>query len=471
MANYQNFLHYLKQHQIYFVDFRFTDLHGVWHHITYPVSMINEELLNGGIFFDGSSIQYWCAINQSDMLLIPDISPNLDNIAIDPFADVATVIVTCDVFDPLNLLPYKKDPRYIAKQAEKYLQQTGIADTAYFGPEVEFFIFDSVHFQSNAEHCFYNVKSDEFTNNNGAMTDNNHGCRPKAKGGYFPVTPLDSMHNIRSKMLIDMQAMGLEVEKHHHEVAPAQHEIGIKYRSLLHSADAIQTYKYVVRNAARSYGKTASFMAKPLFADNGSGMHVHQSLWLNGNSLFAGMEYANLSEIALYYIGGILKHAKSLNAFTNPTTNSYKRLVPGFEAPVICAYSMRNRSAACRIPVENSPSAKRVEIRFPDPTANPYLAFAAMLMAGIDGIQNKIHPGESHNEDLFEDKEIAKTLPSVAGSLREALVALEQDNSYLLVGEVFSKELLTSYLEMKWKEVTAIEQFPHPLEFSYYYNN
>lgn len=470
----QAFFDFLKHHQIEFVDFRFTDIRGTWHHMTYPVNAVDDTLCGHGILFDGSSIAGWCAINESDMLLKPDFGADLCNVRLDPFSSYPTAIVVCDVHHPQSGKPYDKDPRQVAKNCIAYLQSTKIADQAFFGPEAEFFIFDGVAFQANPEKTSYEIRSDEFPSQNGAALgqgfSQNHGYRPSHKGGYFPVQPVDSAQDIRSEMLLKLAEMGLKAEKHHHEVAPAQHELGIVYNTLVKIADEMQIYKYVVRNVAHLYGKTATFMPKPVFGDNGSGMHVHQSLWKGSEALFGGDKYAGLSDTALFYIGGILKHAKSLNAFTNPTTNSYKRLVPGYEAPVICAYSAQNRSAACRIPTVNSPKAKRVEVRFPDATANPYLAFSAMLLAGIDGIQNRIHPGDAQDIDLFEEKDIAKNLPTVSGSLCESLKALENDHEYLTKGNVFSKALIESHLQMKWKEVYRLAHHPHPLEFDMYYN-
>jgi len=469
----QSFFDFLKHHQIEFVDFRFTDLRGTWHHTTYPTSMMDSGICEEGLLFDGSSIPGWCAINQSDMLLMPDFGTDLANVRLDPFASHPTAIVICDVHHPLSGKAYNKDPRHVAKKCLDYLKKSGVATQAFFGPEAEFFVLDGVSFSSHPEHTFYQLYSDEFARRNGVVSTDtlqNHGNRPQTKGGYFPVSPLDSMHDIRAEMLLKMMEMGVKVEKHHHEVAPAQHELGINYNNLLRTADELQIYKYVVKNVARLYGKTATFMAKPLFNDNGSGMHVHQSLWMESQPLFNGNDYAGLSELALFYIGGILKHAKSLNAFTNPTTNSYKRLVPGYEAPVICAYSAQNRSAACRIPMVKSPKAKRVEVRFPDPTANGYLAFSAMLLAGLDGIKNRIHPGEAQDIDLFESKSVAQKLPRVSSSLCEALTALESDHDYLTKPGVFSKDLIETYLEMKWQECDKLAKHPHPIEFDLYYN-
>lgn len=469
----QAFFDFLKHHQIEFVDFRFTDLRGTWHHITYPVTAVDENLLVEGLLFDGSSIAGWCKVNESDMLLKPDFEGELSSVHLDPFASYPTVIVFCDIYHPITAEPYLKDPRQIAKKCIAHLQSTGIADEAMFGPEPEFFMFDGVAFSNNAEKSFYELYSDEFSSQNARNIQGckqNHGYRPGPKGGYLPTQPVDSAQDIRSEMLLKMVEMGLNVEKHHHEVAPAQHELGIAYNTLLKIADETQIYKYVVRNVANLYGKTATFMPKPLFGDNGSGMHVHQSLWKKDKPLFAGDSYAGLSEIALFYIGGILKHAKSLNAFTNPTTNSYKRLVPGYEAPVICTYSAQNRSAACRIPISHNPKAKRVEVRFPDGTANPYLAFSAMVLAGIDGIKNRIHPGEAQNIDLFAQTRKTKDLPTMSSSLNEALHALENDHDYLTTSGVFSKELIQSHLELKYEECQKLANHPHPVEFDLYYN-
>ena len=447
-----------------FVDFRFTDLHGTWHHITFPVSEVDDQMIKDGIPFDGSSIPGWKAIHESDMLLIPDVSKIIQ----DPFSSMATAIIVCDVADPLTREAYSRDPRSIARKAEAYLKSTAIADTAYFGPEAEFFIFDSVQFQSNPDACGFHLFSDELPYAN--HKEPNHGYRSPPKGGYMPCGPMDSLSDMRSEMVQTMTDMGLSMEKHHHEVATAQHELGFKFNTMANVADDLQIYKYVIKSVAHAYGKTATFMPKPLFADNGSGMHVHQSLWKKGEPLFAGNGYAGLSDEALYYIGGILKHAKALNAFTNPSTNSYKRLVPGYEAPVICAYSARNRSAACRIPTSFNPKGKRVEVRFPDPTSNGYLAFASMLMAGLDGIKHKIHPGEAADQNLFEDTEYSRSFPTVCGSLRDALTSLEKDHEFLLQGHVFTKEMIDAYLGLKWEEVHAFEQMPHPIEYTMYYN-
>lgn len=459
-------LAHISEHSIKFVDFRFTDICGIWHHMTFPVSHVDKNLLAEGIYIDGSSIVGWRAIHESDMIMKPDLS----RFTMDPFSTQKTLIIHCCVYDPQTNSPYDRDPRSIAGRAETYLANSGIATTAYFGPEAEFFIFDGVRFGVESTQSFYEIVADEFNSVNGHdMGEDSHGHRCLPKHAYFPVSPLDSLHDMRSEMCTTMAEMGLVVERHHHEVAPAQHEIGFQFSTLVHTADNTQIFKYVVKNIAHSYGKTATFMPKPIFGDNGSGMHVHQSLWKNDAPLFAGNLYNGLSEMALYYIGGIMKHAKVLNAFTNPTTNSYKRLVPGYEAPVILAYSARNRSAACRIPFSVGPKSKRIEIRFPDPLANPYLAFSAMLMAGLDGIRNKIHPGDPADQDLFEDKAAASKHPTVAGSLREALEALEQDHAFLLEGDVFTKDFLDAYARIKWEEVHAYEMTPHPIEFKKYY--
>lgn len=450
------------QHAEY-IDFRFTDLFGGWHHITFPQSALSESLLEEGIAFDGSSFPGWQPIHQSDMLLKPEVA---DHYPLDPFYEAPTIIVNCSVHH-IDGTPYSRDPRSIAKRAQDYITSVG-ADTAFFGPEAEFFMFDEVKFHVSPTHSEYKLTSNEAPS---AHIQGGMGHRYRHKGGYVPCGVIDESHDIRTMMLKTLEAVGIEVEKHHHEVAPSQHELGIKYNTLVTCADYMQMYKYIVRGVASKHGKTATFMPKPVYGDNGSGMHVHQSLWANNKPLFAGSEYAGLSQTALWYIGGILKHAKSLNAFTNPTTNSYKRLVPGFEAPVICAYSAYNRSTSCRIPISgDNPAAKRIEARFPDPTANPYLAFSAMLMAGLDGIKNKIDPGQAQDHDLFEDKERARSIPRMCISLREALEALQQNHAYLLTGDVFTTDLIETYINLKWEEVNAYEQHPHPIEFLYSYS-
>ncbi|WP_032113753.1 type I glutamate--ammonia ligase [Candidatus Paracaedibacter symbiosus] len=467
MTEQTKFLNFLKTEQVDFVDFRFSDMLGQWHHMSFPQNAVTEDVLDEGIYFDGSSIAGWRAIHESDMVMKPDLS----KYTLDPFSAQKTAIVICDIYDPQSGNVYERDPRGIARKAEEHIKKSGMATTAFFGPEAEFFIFDNVRFGLQKLSSFYEIEADEFpSTNRRALEVSAHGHRPQPKGGYMPVGPLDSLHDLRAEMVTTMAEMGLEMEKHHHEVAPAQHELGFKFGTLLETADHLQIYKYVVRNVAHTYGKTATFMPKPIFGDNGSGMHVHQSLWHNNTPLFAGNGYSGLSETALYYIGGILKHAKALNAFTNPTTNSYKRLVPGYEAPVILAYSAQNRSAACRIPSAKGEKAKRVEVRFPDPLANPYLGFSAMLMAGLDGIRNKIHPGEPVDHNLFEEVEIARTLPTVCGSLGEALKALQEDYQFLLEGDVFTKDFINTYLTYKWEEVHTYNMAPHPIEFQKLYS-
>jgi glutamine synthetase len=467
MKNYKELMAFVKEHDVKFIDFRFTDLYGLWHHISFPVKAVTENLLEEGIYFDGSSIAGWRAVHESDMILKADFNC----VMLDPFSSQTTAVVVCDVYDPVTNTPYDRDPRSIAKRAESYLKSTGIADKAYFGPEAEFFVFDGIRFDVSGSGSFYEISADEFPESSGKpIEEGNHGHRPLAKGGYFPVSPLDSLSDLRAEMVTVMEEMGVAIEKHHHEVAPGQHEIGFEFGTMVSTADALQIYKYVVKNVAHSYGKTATFMPKPIYGDNGSGMHVHQSLWKGNTPLFAGSAYSGLSQEALYYIGGILKHAKALNAFTNPTTNSYKRLIPGFEAPVILAYSARNRSAACRIPLSHGEKSKRVEVRFPDPTANGYLAFAAMMMAGLDGIQNKIHPGEAMEHNLFEEVEIARRLPTVSGSLRQALESLQENHAFLTAGGVFSEDFLQAFCALKWSEVHAFEHSPHPIEFKLYYS-
>ena len=418
--------------------------------------------------FDGSSIAGWKNINESDMILMPDP----ETAVIDPFTAQPQMILFCDVIEPSDGKPYELDPRSTGKKAEDYLKSSGIGEKCFFGPEAEFFVFDDVKWATNQEYTFFSIDSEEGAYNTGAeMEGGNMGHRPKDKGGYFPVPPVDSATDIRAEMVSTMIEMGLDMEKHHHEVAPSQHELGFKFGSLIESADNLQKYKYCVHMVAQAYGKTATFMPKPVYNDNGSGMHVHQSIWSNGKPLFAGNQYADLSENALFYIGGIIKHAKSLNAFTNPSTNSYKRLIPGYEAPVLLAFSSRNRSASCRIPHVNSPNGKRVEVRFPDATANPYLAFSAMLMAGLDGIQNKIHPGDAMDKDLYDlpAEELAQ-IPTVCASLREALESLSADRAYLTQGNVFTDDQIDAYIELKMEEVIALEHTPHPVEFQMYYS-
>lgn len=461
-------LELIKEHDVKYVDFRFTDPKGKWQHTAQHVSTVDEGLLTEGIMFDGSSIAGWKSIDQSDMILMPDCSTAV----MDPFAAQAQLIITCDVIEPATGQLYDRDPRSIAKRAEKYVVESGVGDTAFFGPEAEFFVFDDVKFAVGMNKGYYELSSEDGAESSAKdFSEGNLGHRPGVKGGYFPVPPVDAHVDMRAEMLTVMGEMGLPIEKHHHEVAASQHELGCKFGTMVQSADWMQIYKYVVHNVAASYGKTATFMPKPIYGDNGSGMHVHQSIWKAGKPLFAGSGYADLSDMALYYIGGIIKHAKALNAFTNPLTNSYKRLIPGFEAPVLLAYSARNRSASCRIPYATSPKAKRVEIRFPDPGANPYLAFAAMLMAGLDGIANKIHPGEAMDKNLYDlPPEELKQVPTVCGSLREALDNLKADHDFLLKGDVFSKEFVEAYIELKFEEVYKFEHTPHPIEFQMYYS-
>jgi glutamine synthetase len=468
MTDATSVLEMLKEKDVQYVDFRFTDPRGKWQHTAQHITTINEDTFSDGIMFDGSSIAGWKVINESDMILLPDPATAV----MDPFSAQPTLILFCDVLEPSTGQGYTRDPRTIAKRAEAYLNSAGIGDTAYFGPEAEFFIFDDVRYDVSMNNTFYAIDSSEGPYVSGAVFEvGNLGHRPQIKGGYFPVPPVDSMSDIRSEMLSVMAQMGVEVEKHHHEVAPSQNELGIKFSTLLRCADNMQIYKYAVQMVAHTYGKTATFMPKPVIDDNGSGMHTHQSIWKDGKNLFAGSGYADLSDTALHYIGGIIKHAKALNAFTNPTTNSYKRLIPGFEAPVLLAYSSRNRSASCRIPYVSSPNGKRVEVRFPDPTANPYLAFAAMLMAGLDGIENRIDPGDAMDKNLYDlPPEELQGVPTVCGSLREALGVLDEDRDFLKRGDVIDDDAIDGYLELKWEEVFAFEHTPHPIEFQLYYS-
>src|SRR6185503_4380423 len=421
-----------------------------------------------GFMFDGSSIAGWKAINESDMILKPD----LDAAYVDPFSATPMLVLFCNVVEPSTGELYGRDPRSTATRAEAYLKQTGIGDTVFVGPEAEFFMFDDVRFEDTYNASCFRIDDIELPTNTGRDYEGgNLAHRPRAKGGYFPVAPVDSAMDIRGEMVSTMLEMGLPMDKHHHEVAASQHELGLTYGGLVETADRMQIYKYVVHMVAHSYGKTATFMPKPMYGDNGSGMHVHQSIWKGGKPLFAGSGYADLSDTCLYYIGGIIKHAKALNAFTNPLTNSYKRLVPGYEAPVLLAYSSRNRSASCRIPYVASPNGKRVEVRFPDPGANPYLAYAALLMAGLDGIENKIHPGDPMDKDLYAlPPEELKEVPTVCGPLRDALSYLDRHRAFLKKGGVFSDDFIDSYIELKMGEVYAFEHTPHPIEFKMYYS-
>ncbi len=461
-------LKFVEEQDVQFIDFNFTDLRGKWQHTAQHVSTFDKDIITEGVAFDASSVAGWRDINESDMLLKPDIS----RVTYDPFAAQKTIKIFCDIHAPHSKTPYNRDPRAVAKAAQAYLKKSGLGDAAYFGPELEFFVFDDVKVNTLGHHVSYQLDGEEGSYNSGRdYPTGNMGHRPGAKGGYLPESPVDTLSDIRAEMLTVLESMGVSVEKHHHEVAPNQCELGIKFASLLDSADNVQLYKHAVHNVAHSYGKTATFMPKPINDDNGSGMHVHQSIWKSGKPLFAGKGYADLSEDALYYIGGILKHARALNAFTNPSTNSYKRLVPGYEAPVLLAYSAGNRSAACRIPHTGAPKARRIEIRFPDPSANPYLAFSAMLMAGLDGISNKIHPGEAMEQDLYTlSAQDAQQIPNVCASLRQALDALKSNHDFLLKGDVFSKDLIDGFIELKETEIQRYEMTTHPVEVDMYYS-
>jgi glutamine synthetase len=459
----------IKEKEVKFVDFRFTDTKGKEQHVTVPARVVDEDLFEEGKMFDGSSISGWKGINESDMILMPDAA----SAVIDLFSEDVTINLRCDVVEPSTMQGYDRCPRSLAQRAEAYLKSTGIADEAYFGPENEFFVFDDVRWDDTMNGAFYSVDSKEGAwNTSRSYEDMNTGHRPTVKGGYFPVPPVDSLHDIRSAMCLALEEMGLEVEVHHHEVATAgQCEIGVKFSTLVRKADEVQVLKYVVHNVAHSFGKTATFMPKPLVNDNGNGMHVHQSLFKGGKNLFSGDGYGGLSDTALYYIGGIVKHARALNAFTNPSTNSYKRLVPGFEAPTILAYSARNRSASIRIPYMANPKGRRIEVRFPDSMANPYLAFAAMMMAGLDGIQNKIHPGDAMDKDLYDlPPEEEKNLDHVAFSLEEALLAASADRTFLKAGDVFTDDLIDAYIDLKMQNVTRLRMTTHPVEFDMYYS-
>ncbi|ANC87220.1 MAG: type I glutamate--ammonia ligase [Sphingomonas aquatilis] len=468
MATANDILNKIKDEEIEWVDLRFTDPKGKWQHLTMVASVMGEDEFTDGLMFDGSSIEGWKAINESDMVLKPD----LDAIYTDPFSATPMLIVFCDVVEPSTGELYARDPRSTAKRAEAYLKTTGVGDTVYVGPEAEFFMFDNVQFDTNYAESYFKIDDIELPTNTGREYEGgNLGHRPRAKGGYFPVAPVDSAVDIRGEMVSTMLEMGLPCDKHHHEVAAAQHELGLTFGTLTQTADRMQIYKYVVHQVAHAYGKSATFMPKPIKEDNGSGMHTHFSIWSGKTPLFAGEGYAGLSEMCLYFIGGIIKHAKAVNAFTNPTTNSYKRLVPGYEAPVLLAYSARNRSASCRIPYGTGPKAKRVEVRFPDAMANPYLAYAALMMAGMDGIQNKIHPGEAMDKNLYDlpPAELAQ-VPTVCGSLREALDSLAADHDFLLKGDVFSKDQIEAYIEIKRGEVARWEMTPSPVEYDMYYS-
>jgi len=469
MADAKTVLDFAKKHDAKILDLRFTDIPGLWHHVSYPIEQLTEATFEEGFGIDGSSIRAWAGIHESDMLLKPDANCHL----LDPFTEVPTLVLVCDVVDPVTKQRYDRDPRYIARKAEAYLAESGIADTAYFGGEAEFFIFDNVRFDQREQYGFYYIDAEEGRWNSGRQ-ENNLGYRPRYREGYFPVSPTDHYQDLRSEMMLTMQSCGMDVECHHHEVASGgQTEIDLKFDSLVRSADKMLLYKYIVKNVANRNGKTVTFMPKPIFGDNGNGMTTHQSLWKGGEPLFAGDGYAGLSQTALWYVGGLIKHGPALAAIIAPTTNSYKRLVPGFEAPVNLAYSRRNRSAACRIPMYSpSPKSKRVEFRPPDPSCNPYMAFAAMLMAGLDGIENKMDPGQPLDKDIYElDPEEISSIPSMPDSLEDALDALQRDHAFLLKGDVFTEELLRTYVDYKKsKEVDAIRLRPHPYEFALYYD-
>lgn len=465
----ENVLERLKNEDIQFVDLRFTDTKGKEQHVSMPSHQINEDFFTDGKMFDGSSIAGWKEIHESDMVLMPDA----ESAVLDPFTEEPTLLLRCDILEPNTLQGYKRDPRSIARRSEKYMCSTGIADKVLFGPEPEFFIFDDVRFANDVSGAFYKIDSEEAAWNSGKeYARGNKGHRPAIKGGYFPVPPVDSCQDLRSAISLTLQEVGLQVEAHHHEVATAaQNEIATNANTLTRKADELQLYKYVVHNMAHLYDKTATFMPKPLYGDNGSGMHCHQSLAKGDQNVFAGDLYGGLSELALFYIGGIITHARALNALTNPSTNSYKRLVPGFEAPVMLAYSARNRSASIRIPAVTSPKGRRIEVRFPDPSANPYLAFAGMLMAGLDGIQNKIHPGDAMDKNLYDlPPEEAIDIPTVSASLEEALVALDTDRAFLKHGDVFSDDFIDSYLSLKYDDLDRLRTSPHPIEFELYYS-
>ncbi|MDA0260996.1 MAG: type I glutamate--ammonia ligase [Proteobacteria bacterium] len=468
MSDTDTVLKMIQDNDVQYVDFRFTDPRGKWQHTAQHVSTVDADMLTDGIMFDGSSIAGWKAINESDMNLKPDLS----TATMDPYTNEAQLILFCSVHEPSTGQPYGRCPRATAQRAETYLKSTGIGDTVFFGPEPEFFCFDDVRYSTAQNNTFFAVDENEGPYNSGTeMFEGNIGHRPRQKGGYFPVSPVDNSTDLRAQMVSTLVDMGVKMEKHHHEVAPSQHELGILFDTLLRTADNIQLYKWVVHMVAHENGKTATFMPKPIVGDNGSGMHCHQSIWKDGDTTFAGNGYADLSETALYYIGGIIKHARAINAFTNPTTNSYKRLVPGFEAPVLLAYSARNRSASCRIPFVDNPKGKRVEVRFPDAAANPYLAFTAMLMAGLDGIQNKIDPGDPMDKDLYDlPPEELKGIPTVCASLREAMGALDADRAFLTAGDVMNDDQIDAYIALRMEEILSFEQATHPIEYEMYYS-
>jgi len=467
MATAKDIQALIKEKDVKYVDVRFTDMRGKMQHVTFDIDLVDDDFLTDGTMFDGSSIAGWKAINESDMKLRPDLGSAI----IDPFYQQTTLAIFCDVVNPDTGTPYNRDPRSIAKAALNYTKSAGIGDTVFFGPEAEFFIFDDVRWSTDPHNTGYSYDSTELPVNTGKVyPEGNMGHRPGPKGGYFPVNPIDSAQDLRGEMLAVMGELGMQPEKHHHEVAPAQHELGLKFAELITMADRMQLYKYVIQNVAHAYGKTATFMPKPMFADNGSGMHVHQSIWKDGKPMFAGDKYAGLSDTCLWYIGGIIKHAKAINAFANPTTNSYKRLVPGYEAPVKLAYSARNRSASIRIPHVDSPKAKRLEARFPDPMGNPYLTFVALLMAGLDGVINKIDPGAPADKNLYDlPPREQKKIPEVCGSLREALENLDKDRGFLKAGGVMDDDFIDAYIELKMEEVMRLQLHPHPVEFDMYF--
>jgi len=468
MSAAQKILQEIKDKDVQYVDVRFTDTRGRLQHVTFDIDLVDEDFLEEGTMFDGSSIAGWKAINESDMLLKPDLT----RAYIDPFYQQTTLFLFCDVVSPDTGEPYNRDSRSMAKKALAYVQSSGVGDAVYFGPEAEFFIFDDVRWNTAPHNTSYSFDSVELPSNTGAeYAEGNLGHRPGHKGGYFPVNPVDSAQDLRGEMLGVMKDLGMDPEKHHHEVAPAQHELGLKFSDLLTMADRLQLYKYVIHNVAAAYGKSATFMAKPMFGDNGSGMHVHMSIWKDGKPQFAGDKYAGLSQECLWYIGGIIKHAKAINAFANSTTNSYKRLVPGYEAPVKLAYSASNRSASIRIPHVSSPKGKRLEARFPDPMGNPYLTFVALLMAGLDGIENRIDPGAPADKNLYDlPPEERTSIPEVAGSLKEALDALDADRAFLKKGGVMDDDFIDSYITLKSEEVARLQLHPHPVEFDMYYS-
>ena len=458
----------IKKNNVKYVDLRFTDPRGKWQHTAQTAHTITADTFQNGIMFDGSSIAGWKSIDKSDMMLMPDP----ETAVMDPFTAQPQLVLFCDVLEPISREPYNRDPRSVAKKAEAFLKKSGIGDKAYFGPEAELFVFDDVRFDVSMNHTFYKVNQEEGPYNSGSeMNEGNLGHRPAIKGGYFPVPPVDSFTDLRAEMVTVMEEMGLVMEKHHHEVAPSQHELGLQFTTLTKAADSLQIYKYVTHMTAQAYGKTATFMPKPVLDDNGSGMHTHQSIFKGEKPLFAGSKYAGLSDTALHYIGGVMKHARAINAFSNATTNSYKRLIPGFEAPTLLAYSERNRSASCRIPYSPGPKGKRVEVRFPDASGNPYYTFAVMLMAGLDGIRKKIKPRNPIEADFYELSESElKGIPTVCASLQEAIDALDKDRGFLKQGDVFTDDMIDGYIELKKEEIQKVNNTPHPVEFELYYS-